>query len=51
MCELFQLKALRMLVDAPWYVVRDLQIPAVKEEIRRYSPQYSAPLSAHPADL
>jgi hypothetical protein len=42
-----------MIVDAPWYVPntvirRDLQIPTVKEEIRRYSPQYSARLSAHP---
>jgi hypothetical protein len=36
-----------MIVDAPWYVPntvirRDLQIPTVKEEIRRYSSQYSA---------
>jgi hypothetical protein len=43
-------------VDAPWYVPntvirRDLQIPTVKEEIRRYSSQYSARLSAHPNDL
>jgi hypothetical protein len=42
-----------MIVDAPWYVRnmvirRDLQIPTVKEEIRRYSSQYSARLSAHP---
>jgi hypothetical protein len=34
--ELFQSKALRMIVDAPWYVpnmviLRDLQIPTVKE--------------------
>jgi hypothetical protein len=54
--ERFQSKALRMIVDAPWYVLntvilRDLQIPTVKEEIRRYSPQYSARLSAHPNDL
>jgi hypothetical protein len=38
----FQSKALRMIVDAPWYVPntvirRDLQIPTVKEEIQRYS--------------
>jgi hypothetical protein len=51
--EHFQSKALRMIVDAPWYVPttvirRDLQIPTVKEEIRRYSSQYSARLSAHP---
>jgi hypothetical protein len=42
-----------MTVDAPWYVPntvirRDLQISTVKEEIRRYSSQYSALLSAHP---
>jgi hypothetical protein len=54
--ELFQSKALRMIVDAHWYVPnmvirRDLQIPTVKEEIRRYTSQYSARLSAHPNDL
>jgi hypothetical protein len=51
--ERFQPKALRMIVDAPWYmpntvIRRDLQIPTVKGEIRRYSSQYSARLSAHP---
>jgi hypothetical protein len=45
-----------MIVDAPWYVpktiiLRDVQIPKVKEEIRRYSSQCSARLSAHPNDL
>jgi hypothetical protein len=54
--EHFQSKALRMIADAPWYVPntvirRDLQIPIVKEEIRRYSSQYSARLSTHPNDL
>jgi hypothetical protein len=54
--ERFQLKTLHMIVDAPWYVSntvirRDLQIPTVKEEIQRYSSQYSARLSAHPNDL
>jgi hypothetical protein len=54
--ERFQSKALRMLVDAPWYVPntfirRDLQIPTVKEEIRCYSSQCSARLSAHSNDL
>jgi hypothetical protein len=54
--ERFQSKALRMIVDAPWYVPntvirRGLQTPTVKEEIRRYSSQYSARLSAHPNDL
>jgi hypothetical protein len=42
-----------MIVDAPWYVPNmvirsDLQTPTVTEEIRRYSSQYSARLSAHP---
>jgi hypothetical protein len=41
---------------APWYVPNtvirwDLQIPTVKEEIRHYSSQYSARLSAHPNGL
>jgi hypothetical protein len=50
--ERFLSKTLRMIVDAPWYVpntviLRDLQMPAVKEEIQRYSSQYSA----HPTDL
>jgi hypothetical protein len=54
--ERFQSKALRMIVDAAWYVPntvirRDLQTPTGKEEIRRYSPQYSARLSAHLNDL
>jgi hypothetical protein len=54
--ERFQSKALRMIEDVPWYVQntvigRDLQIPTVKKEIRRYSSQYRASLSAHPNDL
>jgi hypothetical protein len=54
--ERFQSKALRMIVDEPWYVPntvirRDLQIPTVKAEIRHYSYQYSVLLSAHPNDL
>jgi hypothetical protein len=45
-----------MIMDLPGYVpnaaiLRDLQIPTVKEEVRFYSPQYSARLSAHPIDL
>jgi hypothetical protein len=45
-----------MIVDAPRYVPntdiqRDLQTPTVKEQIRRYSSQYSARLSAHPNGL
>jgi hypothetical protein len=52
----FQSKSLRMIVDAPWYelntvIRRDLKTPTVKEEIRRYSSQYSACLSAHPNGL
>jgi hypothetical protein len=54
--EHFQSKALHMTVGAPRYVPntvirRDLQTPTVKEEIRRYSSQYSARLSAHPNGL
>jgi hypothetical protein len=49
-------RALRMIVDAPWYlqntvIRRDLQILTVKEEIHRFSSQYSARLSAHQNDL
>jgi hypothetical protein len=49
----FQSKTLRMIVVAPWYVPntvirRDLQVQTVKEEIRRYSCQHSARLSAQP---
>jgi UV DNA damage repair endonuclease len=32
-------------------IQKDLQIPTVKQEIRRYSSQYSARLSARPNDL
>jgi hypothetical protein len=53
--ERFQSKALRMTVDAPGmpndFILWDFQIPTVKEEIRRYSSQYSARLSAHPNNL
>jgi hypothetical protein len=54
--ERSQSKALRMIVDAPWYVPntvigRDLQALTVKGKIRRYSSQYSARLSAYPNDL
>jgi hypothetical protein len=54
--ERFQSKAFRMIMDALWHVPnavirRDLQIATVEEEIRRYSSQYSARLSAHPNDL
>jgi hypothetical protein len=54
--ECCQSKALRMTVDAPSYVPntvirRDLHTPTVKEEILRYSFQYSARHSAHPNGL
>jgi hypothetical protein len=49
--ERFQYKTLCIIVNAPWYVWnsatrKDLQIPRAKEEIRRYSSQYSTRLSA-----
>jgi hypothetical protein len=41
-----------MIVDANWYlpntvILRDPQIPTVKDEIRRCSSQYSTRLSKH----
>jgi hypothetical protein len=53
--ERFQSKALRMIVDAPWYVFntfirRDLHISTVKE-IRRFSSHYGARLRTHPNHL
>jgi hypothetical protein len=53
--ERFQSKALRIIVDASWYVPnnhirQDLQMASVKEEIRRYSNQYSTRLTTHPSD-
>jgi hypothetical protein len=49
-------KALRMIVDALWYVPntlirRDLQIPSVKEAISHYSSHYSSRLTAHPNEI
>jgi hypothetical protein len=54
--ERYQSKALSMIVDASWYVPntvirRNLQSPTVKGEVRRYSSQYSARLSANPNGL
>jgi hypothetical protein len=54
--ECFQLKALCMIVDTPWYmpnmvIWRDLETPTVKEEICQYICQYSARLSAHPNNV
>jgi hypothetical protein len=53
--ESSQSKTSYVIVDAPWYVPntvirKDFQIPAVKEEIQRYSFQHSARLSTHPND-
>jgi hypothetical protein len=53
--ESFQSKALRITVDAPWYVPnshtrQDLEMTSIKEEIRRYSNQHSTRLSTHPND-
>jgi hypothetical protein len=54
--ERFQSKALRMIVDAPWYVPntlirRDLHISTVKGEIRRFSSYYDVRLRTHPYHL
>jgi hypothetical protein len=54
--ERFESKALRMIVDAPWYVLntvirRDLQTPTAKEEIRCNNSRYRAHFSAHPNGL
>jgi hypothetical protein len=54
--ERFQSKVLRMIALAPWYVPnvilrQDLQIPSVKEEIRRFSIHYSFRLQTHPNSL
>jgi hypothetical protein len=42
--------------DAPWYIPndimkRDLQIPTVKQEARKYSANYRKRLDAHPKNL
>jgi hypothetical protein len=60
-CLLFQnhnindVFALRLIVDAPWYVPnlhirRDLQLSSVKEEISRSSLRYYQRLTTHPND-
>jgi hypothetical protein len=51
--ERFQSKALRMIVDTPWYVPntlirRDLYCPTITEEIRHFSSHYGARLRTHP---
>jgi hypothetical protein len=54
--ERFQSKVLRIITDAPWYmpntiIKRDLQIPTVKQEARKYSINYRKRLDAHPNNL
>jgi hypothetical protein len=54
--ERFQSKALRMIMDAPWYVPnslvrRDLHCPTITEEIHRFSSHYGACLRTHPNHL
>jgi hypothetical protein len=53
--ERFQSKALRIIVDAPWYVPnnhirRDFQMTSVKEEICRSNNPYYTRLTTHPND-
>jgi hypothetical protein len=54
--ELFQSKVLRIIVNAPWFVLnwvvqQDLQIPSVNEEIKNFSEKYHLRFSAHPNQL
>jgi hypothetical protein len=54
--ERFQLKTLRLITDALWYVLNavirnDLQIPTIKEEITRLNIKYSAGINTHPNHL
>jgi hypothetical protein len=54
--ERFQSKVLRLILDTPWYVSNsvirnDLQIPAIKEEISRFSSHYSVRISVHTNQL
>jgi hypothetical protein len=54
--ERFQLKALHMIVDAPWYVPntlirRDLHVSTVQVEIRHYNSPYGASLNTHPNNI
>jgi hypothetical protein len=53
--ERFQSKALRIIVDAPWYVPnnhirRNLQMTSVKEDICSSSNQYFTRFTTHPND-
>ena len=47
---------LRIITDAPWYIPntkikRDLQIPTVKQEARKYRANYRKRLDVHPINL
>jgi len=54
--ERFQSKVLRIITDIPWYmptsvIQRDLQVPTVKQEARKYSANYKNRLDVHPNSL
>jgi hypothetical protein len=54
--ERFQSKVLRIITDVPWYmpnaiIKRDLQIPTIKQEARKYSTNYRKRIDAHPKNL
>jgi len=58
--ERFLSKVLRIITDAPWYVLNavikhDLRVPSVRQEVRTYSVTYSVTYHArhegHPNDL
>jgi hypothetical protein len=54
--ERFQSKVLRIITDAPWYVPnaiikRDLQVPTVRQEARKYSANYRKWLDTHSSSL
>lgn len=50
--ERYQSKTLRLIVNAPWYmrnkcILKDLSVPTVREEIRKFSENYLEKLSHH----
>jgi hypothetical protein len=54
--ERFQSKVLRIITDTPWYIPktvikRELQIPTVKQDARKYSVNYRKRLDDHPNSL
>jgi hypothetical protein len=51
-----QIKILRMVTNAPWYVPNhvlytDLQMPIIREEITRLNSNYKAKIKVHPNKL